>query len=534
MNQTLGRSTIFFSYFILAVAAVIALFPPSLMVISSLKKSTEIVANPLALPSALQWSNFSRAWTDAQLGRSLLNSTETTGLAVLLICSTCSMAAYALAHRTGPGLRWISAYLLGTTTLPIQLYLFPLYFGFAHLGLIDNVFALSFIYTAVFSPFAIFLLRTYFLAIPKELEEAAVIDGATSLAGLLQCASAAGLSRYSDGGFDFGSQHLERIPDLVDVPAEPRSTNRRSALLHARRPILQRLGRDHGRRDPHRRSGRRFIPANATPLHPGHGGWISQRLKRPMSIQTKSPMSVPTDYLERVYAGVLGKIIGVYLGRPFENWTHQRIRSELGEIWNYQHERFGVPLVVADDDISGTFTFLRALPDHRGTPDLTPEQIGLTWLNYIVENRSILWWGGMGNSTEHTAFLRLKNGIPAPMSGAIQTNGKTVAEQIGAQIFIDGWALVSPGNPGLAVELARKAASVSHDGEAIYAAQLVAAMEAQAFTEPRIDRADRNRALLSSSGLFNQAAGQRCTRLAPDGWKLAGDPGTDREDLRIR
>ena len=179
MNQTLGRSTIFISYFILAVAAVTALFPLSLMVVSSLKKSTEIVANPLALPSALQWSNFSRAWTDAQLGRSLLNSTETTGLAVILICSTCSMAAYALAHRTGPGLRWISAYLLGTTTLPIQLYLFPLYFGFAHLGLIDNVFALSFVYTAVFSPFAIFLLRTYFLAIPKELEEAAVIDGAS-------------------------------------------------------------------------------------------------------------------------------------------------------------------------------------------------------------------------------------------------------------------------------------------------------------------------------------------------------------------
>ena len=178
MNQTLGRSTIFISYFILAVAAVTALFPLSLMVVSSLKKSAEIVANPLALPSALQWNNFSRAWTDAQLGRSLLNSTETTGLAVILICSTCSMAAYALAHRTGPGLRWISAYLLGTTTLPIQLYLFPLYFGFAHLGLIDNVFALSFVYTAVFSPFAIFLLRTYFLAIPKELEEAAVIDGA--------------------------------------------------------------------------------------------------------------------------------------------------------------------------------------------------------------------------------------------------------------------------------------------------------------------------------------------------------------------
>ena len=199
-------------------------------------------------------------------------------------------------------------------------------------------------------------------------------------------------------------------------------------------------------------------------------------------------MLTSSSYLERVYAGVLGKIIGVYLGRPFEGWTHDRIETELGEIWDYVHGRLGVPLVVADDDISGTFTFVRAIPDHGGTRDLTPQQIGLTWLNYIVENRSILWWGGLGNSTEHTAFLRLKTGIPAPKSGAIETNGKTVAEQIGAQIFIDGWALVCPGNPELAIELARKAASVSHDGEAIYAAQLIAAMEAQAFTESRIDR----------------------------------------------
>jgi ADP-ribosylglycohydrolase len=220
-------------------------------------------------------------------------------------------------------------------------------------------------------------------------------------------------------------------------------------------------------------------------------------------------MLTSSSYLERVYAGVLGKIIGVYLGRPFEGWTHNQIETELGEIWNYVHERVGVPLVVADDDISGTFTFLRALPDHGGTADLTSEQIGLTWLNYIVENRSILWWGGLGNSTEHTAFLRLKGGIPAPRSGAIETNGKTVAEQIGAQIFIDGWALVSPGNPRLAVELAGKAASVSHDGEAIYAAQFLAAMEAQAFTEPRIDQ-------LIETGLSYIPSDSLITRLIND------------------
>lgn len=199
-------------------------------------------------------------------------------------------------------------------------------------------------------------------------------------------------------------------------------------------------------------------------------------------------MTLPNDYLERVYAGVLGKIIGVYLGRPFEGWTYDRIMAELGEVWYYVHERKQVPLIVTDDDISGTFTFLRALPDYGNRRDLTPAQIGQSWLNYIIEQRTILWWGGMGNSTEHTAYLRLKNGIPAPQSGSIALNGKVVAEQIGSQIFIDGWAMVAPGDPELAADLARRAGSVSHDGEAIYGAQVIAAMEAQAFVEQDIQK----------------------------------------------
>ena len=80
-------------------------------------------------------------------------------------------------------------------------------------------------------------------------------------------------------------------------------------------------------------------------------------------------MPIPSDYAERVYAGVLGKIIGVYLGRPFEGWTYERIMAELGEIDYYVHERLATyPLVVTDDDISGTFTFLRALADYGNTP----------------------------------------------------------------------------------------------------------------------------------------------------------------------
>ncbi len=199
-------------------------------------------------------------------------------------------------------------------------------------------------------------------------------------------------------------------------------------------------------------------------------------------------MSLPQDYTERVYAGILGKLIGVYLGRPFEGWTFERIIRELGEIEYYVHDRFGDPLVVTDDDIAGTFTFVRALED-CGRPELlTSERVGKAWLNYIVENRSILWWGGKGISTEHTAWLNLDEGIAAPGSGSIETNGKTVAEQIGAQIFIDGWAMVAPGKPGLAARLAREAARVSHDGEAVHAAMLWAAMESEAFLSADIDR----------------------------------------------
>lgn len=199
-------------------------------------------------------------------------------------------------------------------------------------------------------------------------------------------------------------------------------------------------------------------------------------------------MPIPIDYVERVYAGVLGKIIGVYLGRPFEGWSHERILAELGEVNYYVAEKLGVPLVVTDDDISGTFTFIRALEDYGCTRDITPEQIGRTWMNYIIENKTILWWGGLGMSTEHTAFLRMKHGIPAPGSGSVELNGKIVAEQIGSQIFIDGWAMIAPGDPALATDLARKAASVSHDGEAIYAAQVVAAIESMAFVENDINK----------------------------------------------
>lgn len=241
------------------------------------------------------------------------------------------------------------------------------------------------------------------------------------------------------------------------------------------------------------------------------------------------------DYAERVYAGVLGKLIGVYLGRPVEGWTYERIAAELGEVAYYVNARLGRPLVVTDDDISGTFTFVRAFADYGDDADLSAEQIGQTWLNYLIEHKTVLWWGGLGNSTEHTAYLRLKHGVPAPHSGSSAVNSRVVAEQIGAQIFIDSWAMLCPGDPERAADYARRAASVSHDGEAIYAAQVVAAMEAAAFTERRLGRLldEALRYIPADSTIAHLIANLREWREADDDWRrtlarIQGRYGYDR------
>jgi hypothetical protein len=234
-------------------------------------------------------------------------------------------------------------------------------------------------------------------------------------------------------------------------------------------------------------------------------------------------MVIPADYEERVYAGVVGKIVGVYLGRPVEGWSPQRIEQEIGTITGYVHDRVGVPLVVTDDDITGTFTFFRALEDSGFDPELSAEAIGRAWLNYIIEERTILWWGGLGHSTEHTAYLRLKAGIPAPRSGSAELNGRIVAEQIGAQIFIDAWAMAAPGDPQLAARLARAAASVSHDGAAVDAAVLLAAIEAQAFVEPDLGKLlDAGLALIpADSVIASLAADLRALRQHEPDWRAA-------------
>jgi ADP-ribosylglycohydrolase len=244
-------------------------------------------------------------------------------------------------------------------------------------------------------------------------------------------------------------------------------------------------------------------------------------------------MPLPTDTLDRIYAGFLGKAIGVRLGAPVEPtiWTWDRIDKTYGEITGYLRD---FKNFAADDDTNGPVYFIRALRDFGLDP--SPQDVGRTWLNYAAELHGMFWWGGYGISTEHTAFANLQSGVPAPESGSIARNGAVIAEQIGGQIFVDSWGWVCPGDPTRAADLAARAASVSHDGNGLYGARFVAAAIAKAFVAETIEE-------VVEAGLATVPAGSEYARVAhavqamhrvkPKDWRacrrmLEGEFGYDR------
>jgi raffinose/stachyose/melibiose transport system permease protein len=176
MNETRWGNAIALT--LIGIASFGSLLPIALAILNAFKTTAEINLNPLGLPGRMQWGNFVSAWRNASLGSSLLHSAEVAGLTILMVCLTAAPCAYVLARQQGRGWRFLNFYFMASITVPVQLYLFPLYFLFAKLGMVNSIPAVALIYTAMFSPFAIFLLRTYVLAIPQALEEAAQVDGA--------------------------------------------------------------------------------------------------------------------------------------------------------------------------------------------------------------------------------------------------------------------------------------------------------------------------------------------------------------------
>lgn len=163
---------------ILSALLVFALGPIVVLGFNSLKTSAEIGRNPLGPPSNPTLANYPRAWAVGNFSTTLRNSGVLVAVTVAGILGFGSMAAYSLARLNLPGEGLMTLYLLVTASVPIQLYLVPLFYLWRNLGLVNDLFGLSLIYIAIFSPFAIFLMRSYMVNLPPDFEAAARIDGA--------------------------------------------------------------------------------------------------------------------------------------------------------------------------------------------------------------------------------------------------------------------------------------------------------------------------------------------------------------------
>jgi raffinose/stachyose/melibiose transport system permease protein len=170
----------------LILLAVFAAGPLFVLVTNSLKTRTELALSPIGMPSNPQFSNYVEAWQRSDFGLHAANSLILVFATVICVLLLAGPAAYSLARLEVPGGGMVLVYMLAVTAFPIWLYLVPLFFTWRTLGLLNSFAGLVIIYTAINSPLAIFLLRSFLIRIPKEIEEAAFVDGASKMQVLLR------------------------------------------------------------------------------------------------------------------------------------------------------------------------------------------------------------------------------------------------------------------------------------------------------------------------------------------------------------
>ncbi len=168
-------------YGFLVVLAVLFLYPVVLMVLTAFKPTPEIFRSPFGLPESWSLDTFRTVWERAKFGLYLRNSLLITGASALLLLATAAPAAYALARYTFKLKPVLFLFFLAGIMIPIRLGILPLYLLMRDLGLLDTPFSLIFTYAASGMPMSVFLLSVFFRNLPRELEDAARIDGCNEL-----------------------------------------------------------------------------------------------------------------------------------------------------------------------------------------------------------------------------------------------------------------------------------------------------------------------------------------------------------------
>ncbi|BAY45323.1 binding-protein-dependent transport systems inner membrane component [Scytonema sp. HK-05] len=169
------------TYGLLGAVALVTLFPLFWLISTALKSSTENIFQfpPQLLPSQPTIENFVNVWQTNPFGQYLFNSTFVAVLTVCLNLIFCALAAYPLARLSFPGRDWIFIAIVSTIMIPFQIVMIPLYILTVQLGLRNTY--LGMIFPSLASAFGIFLLRQAFMSVPKEMEEAARMDGCSEL-----------------------------------------------------------------------------------------------------------------------------------------------------------------------------------------------------------------------------------------------------------------------------------------------------------------------------------------------------------------
>jgi putative chitobiose transport system permease protein len=169
------------TYSILLAIAIAMLIPLLWLTSTALKDTTENIFQfpPQLFPQRPTLENFVRVWQSQPFGQYFLNSLFVAGLTVTLNVFFCSLAAYPLARLNFVGKDWIFTAIISTIMIPFQIVMIPLYILTVQLGLKNSY--LGVIFPAIASAFGIFLLRQAFLGVPKEMEEAARMDGCSEL-----------------------------------------------------------------------------------------------------------------------------------------------------------------------------------------------------------------------------------------------------------------------------------------------------------------------------------------------------------------
>jgi ABC-type glycerol-3-phosphate transport system permease component len=169
------------AYLLLLAFLVSILFPFAWMFLTSFKSLNDYANNPFGLPATFVWTNIAEAWETGHFLRLYANSLLVTTVSVLGIVFSCGAAGYAFAHFPFRGSRYLFLYFLAGMMIPPQVILLPAFKIMSTLGLVNTYFSVIFTYFA-WVPFAIFFFRAYFSGLPKELIEAARVDGAGEFA----------------------------------------------------------------------------------------------------------------------------------------------------------------------------------------------------------------------------------------------------------------------------------------------------------------------------------------------------------------